>query len=183
MDSVSFWTILCEPLLNNLIPTSLSHEWLLVLYLGLLPIHQLMSQQKQHFSLPFLLNTSFFFRRRNSSKWLSCLSREKCRKNNCPKRIFSWYCRKILRDCRLNGSYFRKIPNRYYEGRGLRLWKIQRGYSRNSISKFQGFIKKGVEFQGIKKNSCGICMGAWFLALDLGISKQQCNTILWNFQG
>ena len=59
-DSVSFWTILCEPLLNNLIPTSLSHEWLLVLYLGLLPIHQLMSQQKQHFSLAFLLNISFF---------------------------------------------------------------------------------------------------------------------------
>ena len=52
----------------------------------------------------------------------------------------------------------------------------------NSISKFQGFIKKGVEFPGIKKNSCGICMGAWLLALDFGISKQQCNTILWNFQ-
>ena len=60
-DSVSFWKLLCEPLLNNLIPTSSSHEWLLVLYLGLLPIHQLMSQQKQHFSLAFLLNISFFF--------------------------------------------------------------------------------------------------------------------------
>ena len=80
------------------------------------------------------------------------------------------------------GGYSRKIPNRYYEGWGLRLWNFQRGYSRNSISKFQGFIKKGVEFPGIKKNSCGICMGAWLLALDFGISKQQCNTILWNFQ-
>ena len=180
-DSVSFWTILCEPLLNNLIPTSLSHEWLLVLYLGLLPIHQLMSQQKQHFSLAFLLNISFFWRR-ISCKWFSCVSREKCRKNNCPKRIFSWYwCGKTLRDCGPNGGYSRKTLNWYYEGRGLRLWNFQRGYSRNSISKFQGFIKKGVEFQGIKKNSCGICMGAWFLALDLGISKQQCNTILWNW--
>ena len=80
------------------------------------------------------------------------------------------------------GGYSRKIPNRYYKGWGLRLWNFQRGYSRNSISKFQGFIKKGVEFPGIKKNSCGICMGAWLLALDFGISKQQCNTILWNFQ-
>ena len=75
------------------------------------------------------------------------------------------------------GGYSRKIPYRHYEGRRLRLWSFQRGYSRNSISKFQGFIKKGVEFPGIKKNSCGICMGAWHLALDLGISKQQCNTI------
>ena len=69
------------------------------------------------------------------------------------------------------GAYSRKIPNRCYEGQGLRLWNFQKGYSRSSISKFQGFIKKGVEFQGIKKNSCGICMGAWFLVLDLGISK------------
>ena len=72
------------------------------------------------------------------------------------------------------GGYSRKIPHRYYKGWGLRLWNFQRGYSRNSISKFQGFIKKGVEFQGI-------CIGAWFLALDLEISKQQCNTILWNW--
>ena len=130
------------------------------------------------FSVKYLL----FFRRRNSCKWLSCLSTEKCRKNNFPKSTFSWYwCEKALRDCGPNGGYSRKIPNRYYEGQELRLWNFQKGYSRNSISKFQGFIKKGVEFQGIKKNSCGICMGAWFLALDLGISKQQCNTILWNW--
>ena len=81
------------------------------------------------------------------------------------------------------GSYSRKIPNRDYEGWRLRLWNFQRGYSRNSISKFQGFIRKGVEFPGIKKNACGISMGAWFLALDLGISKQHCNKIFWNFQG
>ena len=73
------------------------------------------------------------------------------------------------------GSYSRKISNRDYEGWRLRLWNFQRGYSRNSISKFQGFIKKGVEFPGIKKNSCGICMGAWFLASSVtqfcGISR------------
>ena len=57
------------------------------------------------------------------------------------------------------------------------------GLFKKQYIKIPGFIKKGVEFQGIKKNSCGICMGAWFLVLDLGISKQQCTTILWNFQG
>ena len=75
-------------------------------------------------------------------------------------------------------GYSRKISNRYFEGRGFRLWNFQRGYSRSSISNFQGLIKKGVEVPGIKIKSCGICMGAWFSALDLGISKQQCNTIL-----
>ena len=75
-------------------------------------------------------------------------------------------------------GYSRKISKRYFEGRGFRLWNFQRGYSRSSISNFQGLTKKGVEFPGIKIKSCGICMGAWFSALDLGISKQQCNTIL-----
>ena len=58
------------------------------------------------------------------------------------------------------GGYSRKTVNRYCEGWGLRLWNFHGAYSRNSVSKFQGFIKKGVEFPGIKKNSCGICMGA-----------------------
>ena len=145
----------------------MSHEWRLVLYPGLLSIHQLTSQQKQHFFLDFLLNS------------LSYLSREYCRKGSSHDTDVG----KLWEIVGQMGGYSRKIPNRYYKGWGLRLWNFQRGYSRNSISKFQGFIKKGVEFQGIKKNSCGICMGAWFLALDLGISKQQCNTILWNFQG
>ena len=54
------------------------------------------------------------------------------------------------------------------------------GLFKKQYIKIPGVHKKGEEFQGIKKNSCGIFMGAWFLALDLGISKQQCNTILWN---
>ena len=181
-DSVSFWTILCEPLLNNLIPTSLSHEWLLVLYLGLLPIHQLMSQQKQHFSLAFLLNISFFWRR-NSCKWLSCLSRKKSRKNNCPKRICSWYwCGKT----KIFWAKWGAIPEKSHTGI-MRVggwgYGIPRGVIQETAYQIPGFIKKGVEFTGIKKNACGICIGAWFLALDLGISKQQCNTVLWNFQG
>ena len=146
-----------------------------------------MSQQKQHFSFyfSFLLNISFFFEGEilvNGCLVFLQKSVEKITFQKVPSHDTDM--RKLWEIVGQMGGYSRKIPNRYYEGQELRLWNFQKGYSRNSISKFQGFIKKGVEFQGIKKNSCGICMGAWFLVLDLGISKQQqCTTILWNFQG
>ena len=52
---------------------------------------------------------------------------------------------------------------------GLEVIGISSG---NSISKFQGFIKKGVELPGIKKNSCGICFHE---CLVFGLGP-------WNFQ-
>ena len=58
--------------------------------------------------------------------------------------------------------------------------ELPEGLFKKQYIKIPGVHKKGVGFQGIKKNSCGMCMSAWLLALDLGISKQQCNTILRN---
>ena len=52
---------------------------------------------------------------------------------------------------------------------------------RKSMHKFQGSIKKEVEFPGVfKKISC--VEFPWVLAFDLGIFKES-HTILQNFQG
>ena len=131
----------------------MSHEWLLVLYLGLLPIHQLMSQQKQNFSLAFLLNISFFFEGEILVNGCLVFLEKSVEKITAQKgSSHDTDVGKLWEIVGQMGSYSRKIPNRDYEGWRLRLWNFQRGYSRNSISKFQEFIKKGVEFPGIKEN-------------------------------
>ena len=64
----------------------------------------------------------------------------------------------------------RKKPNRG----GLRKWKLQ-GYRRNSMWKFQGSIRKEVEYSGMfKKKSSWNLYGSCFLILGLQV-------VLYNF--
>ena len=69
------------------------------------------------------------------------------------------------------------IPEKIQTG-GLRTWNFQ-GYWRKSMWKFQGSIKREVEFRGLFKKKTWNFQGFWFFNLEFlrGV------TILLNFQG
>ena len=71
------------------------------------------------------------------------------------------------------------IPDGAIHTGGLRTWNFQR-YLRKNMWKFQGSIKKEVEFLGCSRKP--YVEFPWVLVFDLGISKW-CHTILQNFQG